>query len=222
MQWYDTYLDEHLTAAERSLMPNHHDASMLPSLLSLAQADDAQGSVPHEAFLALTDRMLVDAEAYKERVKRSLAAVVTDVPWWNPQTCDELKGLPADDVLQRFCAYFLCREGCVTLDDRSYLTYDEVHAHWQTWHPDEPWFCQAVENIGDVAPVAALAVLLNALAVRHALEAVGIPLETPRSVLDEWTREGRLFCSCEHPDMPLPAEMSWGKLVSAIFRRSLL
>ena len=49
---------------------------------------------------------------------------------------------------------------------------------------------------------------------RQAAEAAGIPLDTPREVLDGWTREGRLFCACEDPRMPLPEEMSWGTLVS--------
>ncbi len=217
MEWYDDYLEERLTDAERSLMPNHYNARLLPSLLSLAQANDAQGSVQRKAFLALTKRMLADAEVYKTRAKRALADVVCDMPEWNPQTCDELKGLPADEVLQRYCAYFTCRAGCHgSLYTRPYLTYDEVHVHWRESHPERPWFpsdeyeCE----VGPLSMVASLALFPQALAARHALEAVGIPLETPQSVLDGWTREGRLFCACEHPEIPLPPEMSWSTLVS--------
>ncbi|KAM5540119.1 hypothetical protein V8D89_006259 [Ganoderma adspersum] len=210
IQWYDDYLEEHLTTAEQSLMPNHCDARMLPSLLSLAQADDARGVVPREAFVALTEQMLADTEAYKARVKRTLAELVCDVPEWNTQTSDETDELPDDVILQRFCAYFMCRAGCGRFSYFPYLTYDELHAHWREAHPEKSWI--RVNKLG-TPTVAHLALYPQALAPRHALEAVGIPLDTPRSVLDGWTREGRLFCACEHPEMPLPAEMSWGKLL---------
>ena len=212
IQWYDDYIKNHLEDAERSLMPNHYDARKLPSLLSLAQADDAQGVISHEAFVALTEQMLTDADAYKTRAKRELADVLCA-----RSTCRELKDLPADDVLQRYCGYFQCNWRCrVAVDGCPYLTYEQLHAHWREAHPNDPWLLMGDENhrytaveVPEIWPHSVLPVA------QHALEAIGIALDTPREVLDGWVREGRLFCACEHPGMPLPGDMSWAKLVSA-------
>ncbi|KAM5540097.1 hypothetical protein V8D89_006237 [Ganoderma adspersum] len=125
IQWYDDYIKDHLEDAERSLMPNHYDARKLPSLLSLAQADDAQGVISHEAFVALTEQMLTDADAYKTRAKRELADVLCA-----RSTCRVLEDLPASDVLQRYCGYFQCNWRCrVAVDGCPYLAYEQLHAH---------------------------------------------------------------------------------------------
>ena len=210
--WYDEYIQDNLADAERSLMPNLRDARELPSLLALAQSNDAQGELSRGAFLALTEEVLADAEEYKARTKRGLADILcrhSGCKTWG------FEDLPADDVLQRFCAYFECTCNDDT-DGRAYLAYEDLHAHWREGHPDDPWLHGDNDNrwnwvqVPDFWPYSEL----SAPSVgRRVLEAVGIPLDTPREVLDGWTREGRLFCACEDPQMPLPEEMSWGTLV---------
>ncbi len=213
VQWYDNYIEEHFTDVERSLMPNHYNARKLPSLLSLAQADDAQGAVPREGFVALTQQMLADVETYKTCAKRDLADVLC-----KHSACTDLKDIPVDDVLQRYCAYFRCRWRCnVTTTACRYMTYEQMHAHWREAHPDDPWLMH--EDLEyTVVDVAELWPHSVPVVGRRVLEAVGIALDTPREVLDEWVREGRLFCACKHPGMPLPEDMSWAKLVSAHVR----
>ena len=213
VHWYDDYLMEHFTDAERGLMPNRYNARELPSLLSLAQVDDTKGIVSREAFVALTEQMLADADAYKARAKRDLADVLC-----RHSACQDLKDLPADDVLHCYCSYFTCRWRCwanSAVDGCSYLTYEQLHAHWREAHPGDPWLMDGDEDhryiVVDVPRIWQDSVPGIA---RRVLEAVGIPLDTPREVLDRWVEEGRLFCACEHPEMPLPGDISWAKLVS--------
>ncbi|PIL34392.1 hypothetical protein GSI_03167 [Ganoderma sinense ZZ0214-1] len=220
IQWYDEYMGDHFTDAERSLMPNHYDARKLPSLLSLAQADDGQGDMSREAFVALTEQMLADAAAYKTRAKRELADLLCA-----RSSCRDLKDLPADDILQRYCAYFECDWAChAAVDGCTYLTYEQLHAHWREAHPDRPWLLHTVQGPVEEHQYTAVDVpelwphSLPPIG-RRALEAVGIALDTPRGVLDGWVREGRLFCACEHPGMPLPQDMSWAKLLFHLLRQ---
>ncbi|KAI1789090.1 hypothetical protein LXA43DRAFT_595501 [Ganoderma leucocontextum] len=222
VQWYDEYIEENLTDIERSLMPNLCDARELPSLVALAQTNDAQGDVPREAFLALTEQMLADAEGYKARAKRELADVLC-----HHSLCRELKDIPAEDVLQRYCAYFECIWKCnPVVDGCAYLTFEQLHAHWREVHPDNPWLHGDEDyhwdrddrvQVPTFWPWSEHSVPSVG---KCALEAVGIPLDTPRSVLDGWTRDGRLFCACEHPGMPLPAQMSWGKLLFHLLQQT--
>ncbi|KAI1789085.1 hypothetical protein LXA43DRAFT_1022431 [Ganoderma leucocontextum] len=207
VKWYEEYLYENLTDAELGLMPNRCDARSLPSVFDLALADDARGFVSRRDFRAFTEDMLLEADAYKARAQRDLADVLL-----SDQTCADLEDVPAADVLQRPCAYFACVRGCnATVDGCPYLTYEQLHAHWREAHPDAPWL-QGEED-HEWVEVPELRPLSLPRLTRFVLEAVGIALDTPREVLDGWVREGRLFCSCEHPAMPLPREMSWGKLL---------
>ena len=103
--WYDEYVDENLPESERSPMSNLCDARELPSLFALAQSNDAQGELSHEAFLALTDQVLADAEEHKARAKRELANTLC-----RNSVCRALglADVPPEDALQRYCAYFEC------------------------------------------------------------------------------------------------------------------
>ncbi|KAM5540102.1 hypothetical protein V8D89_006242 [Ganoderma adspersum] len=216
--WYDEYIEENLSDAELNLMPNVFDARRLPSLVALAQSDDAQGDLSREAFLELTEDVLADAEKYKRRAQRELADILRC-----DSACWDLADVPADDLLQRYCAYFECycssyRHDSV-VDGCTYLTYEQLHAHWRERHPDARWLCGDYEEEPGWDPMAGVPSFWpeskhSAPSVgKRALEAVGIPLDTRWWMLDKWTREGRLFCACEHPGMPLPEQMSWGKLL---------
>ena len=135
--WYDEYVGENLSEAERSLMPNLCDARELPSLLALAQSNNTQSELSHEAFLALTDQVLADAEEYKMRAKRELANTLC-----RNSVCRalELADVPPEDALQRYCAYFKCVWECnSTVDGCRYLTYEQLHAHWHEVHPENRW-----------------------------------------------------------------------------------
>ncbi|KAM5540099.1 hypothetical protein V8D89_006239 [Ganoderma adspersum] len=212
VQWYDDYVKENFTDAERGLMPNRRNARELPTLLSLALADDAQGAPSREAFLAATEQMLADTDAYKTRAKRDLADVLC-----KHSAGKVFQDLPADDVLQGPCAFFRCLWRCTTttaVDGCPFLTYEQLHAHWREEHPDDPWLMQGVEghrytavDVPELWPESVPAVA------RSTLFAAPIKLDTSWAVLDGWVREGRLFCTCEHPGMPPPEEMSWAKLL---------
>ena len=214
VSWYEEHLKEHFTDAERSLMPNFCDARELPSLLTLARANDARGLLPRSAFLAVTEEMLADIEEYKARSQRALADILCTEREWQPQISEELKAIPAADILQRYCAYFRCTWRChAVVDGCEYLTYEQLHAHWRAAHSNASWLKE--DDTYDRVTVAAFWPFFLPSVGRNVLEAVGIPLDTPRVVLDGWVKEGRLFCACEHPGMAPPAEMDWGKLVSA-------
>ncbi|KAM5540116.1 hypothetical protein V8D89_006256, partial [Ganoderma adspersum] len=218
--WYDEYIEENLTDSERRLMPNLCDARELPNLLALAQSNDAQGELSRDAFLALTEGVLADTEEYKARTKRELVDILC-----RHSACRTLglEGLPADDVLQRFCAYFECIWECDSvIDGGAYLAYEDLHAHWREEHPDNPWLHGDDDDRWDRVQVPNFwpySTLSTPSVGKPALEAVGIPLDTPREVLDGWTREGRLFCACEDPQMPVPEEMSWGTLLCHLLRQ---
>ena len=217
VEWYDDYVQEHFADAERGLMPNRRNARELPTLLSLALADDVQGAPSREAFLAATEQMLADTEAYKTRAKRDLADVLCKHPMGK-----DFKDLPADDVLQGPCAYFRCLWRCHAVtgaDGCAFLTYEELHAHWREEHPDDLWLMQGAEGYRYTAvdvperwPESVPSIAESVLFLSN------IKPDTPRVVLDGWVREGRLFCECGHPGMPLPEEMSWAKLVSSCVR----
>ncbi|PIL34411.1 hypothetical protein GSI_03186 [Ganoderma sinense ZZ0214-1] len=216
--WYDEYVNATLTSAEGGLLPNLCDARELPSILALAQSNDARGELSQAAFLALTKEVFADAEEYKARAKRELADILC-----RHAECRtlELEDLPADAVLERFCAYFMCIRGCEAVADRgAFLTYEELHAHWREEHPDNPWLhgddedrWDAEERRVKVPNFWPRSDLSAPFVGKRALEAAGVPLDMPRAVLDAWTRAGRLFCACGDPRMPVPEEMSWSKLL---------
>ncbi|PIL34396.1 hypothetical protein GSI_03171 [Ganoderma sinense ZZ0214-1] len=214
VEWFEDYVQEHFTDDERGLMPNRHDARELPSLVALALADDAQGDVSREAFLAATEQMLADAEAYKTRAKRELADILCN---HSAVKCLKLHDRPADDILRGPLAYFRCAWRCVTVtavDGCRFLTYEQLHAHWREEHPDHPWLRQGDEDHRYIAVgVPELGSDSVPSVARSALFAAPIKLDTQREVLDGWVREGRLFCTCEHPSLPPPGEMSWAKLL---------
>ncbi|KAI1789087.1 hypothetical protein LXA43DRAFT_1096656 [Ganoderma leucocontextum] len=220
VQWYDNYVKEHFTDAERSLMPNVCDARELPSLHGLALENDAQGALLHSTFLTLTERMLTDVEAYKTSAKRALVDTLCNESEWDPQMRKELKDVPIDDVLQGYYAYFRCMLWCdAVVDSCACLTYEQLHSHWREAHPHVLWLQADEDDPWDRASVAALWPYFLPTLARRTLEAVGIPLNTSRSVLDGWVKEGRLFCACEYPGMPLPGEMDWGKLLSHLLQQ---
>lgn len=217
--WYERYLEENFADAELSLMPNLCDARELPSIVALARLNDAQGELAEAAFLELTDKVLADVEEYKMRAKRDLADIVR----YNI-ACQDLRDVPTDDILQRYCAYFECYcffcQCDPAVDGSTYFTYEQLHKHWREVNPNASWLFEGEYDRSIWDPMAGVPTFWpysehSAPSVgRWALEAVGIPLDTPRTVLDEWTMQGRLFCPCGHPGIPPPEQMSWGKLVS--------
>lgn len=217
LQWYEEYLEEHYTAAERGLFPSMCDARELPSLVALAQANDARDIIPRSAFLARIELMLADAEEYKTRAKRALVDLLRNSHDSRPQLSEELKDVPVNDVLQRYCAYFTCPPWCNATPAAGgceYLTYEQLHGHWRVKHYGVPWMRGPEDDTRERASVVANWPFFLPTVGRSVLEAVRIPLDTPRTVLDRWVKEGRLFCACGHPGMPPPEEIDWAKLVS--------
>ncbi|KAM5540120.1 hypothetical protein V8D89_006260 [Ganoderma adspersum] len=216
LQWYEEYLEEHYTAAERGLFPSMCDARELPSLVALAQANDARDIIPRSAFLARIEQVLADVEEYKTRAKRALVDLLRNNHECRPQLSEELKDVPVDDVLQRYCAYFTCPPWCnaTPAGGCEYLTYEQLHGHWRVKHYGVPWMRGPEDDTWARASVAALWPYFLPAVGRSVLEAVGIQPDTPRTVLDGWAKEGRLFCACGHPGMALPGEMDWAKLLS--------
>ena len=208
---------DHLTTAERDLMPNWYDKSNLPSIIALADADGAHGPVTREAFLAIVDDVLAEADAYKARVQHALADLLL-------QYCPELKHEDAPvapaDALTRYGAFFTCTPGCIE-DDTSCMTYPELHEHWRTFHQDEPFM--DFEDFSFKQPwLASHGQYVLPSVAREVLIAVGIPLETTYVELDGWVREGRLFCACGDPSLPPPEDMDWQQLVRSLTRFGLI
>ena len=219
--WYERYVEENFTDEERGLMPNLADARDLPSIVALARSNHAEGELPEAAFHDLIDEVLADVEVYKTRTKCELVDMVRcDL------ACLDLRDVPADDILERYCAYFECY--CFScqrdpdIDGCTYFTYEQLHRHWREVNMDIPWLCADEYDRPGWDPMAGVPNFWPhsehsaPLVGKWALEAVGIPLDTPRTVLDEWTMQGRLFCACGHPGLPPLEQMSWGKLVSNV------
>ena len=206
-EFYDEYITDHLTTAERDLMPNFYDTSKFPCVNALAHENRAHGSVTREAFLAIIDDVLDEADAYKARVQHALADLL--LRYCPELECEDAPVVPVD-ALTRYGAFFACEYGCVE-DDPLCMTYPELHKHWRAIHSNKPFMQhwtmpQIAGNRVDTFPSVA----------RKVLTAVGIPLETTFAELDGWVKDGKLFCSCGDPSLPLPEDMDWRQLVRSL------
>lgn len=215
MEWYEEHVDKNLTEEQRGLMPNRRDARDLQSLDDLAMAGAGWDPLSRRDFRASIEDIMLEADEYKTRAQRELADVLL-----GDESCADLEDIPPADILQGPYAYFTCVQGCdAEVDGCAYLTYEQLHAHWRDVHPDTSWL--EAEKGHEGVGVPTLWPLSLPKAARFVLEAVGIAFDTSRAVLDGWVREGRLFCDCAHPGMPLPNQMSWVKLVGTGVRISI-
>lgn len=204
---------------QRCLLPNEFDACHLPSLLALAQQNDAQGDVAEADFLALTTQVRQEVDAYKSRAREIAVMMIGDRTWckaerhaWN----STLTKLPPEQVLTRHYALFRCSETpeCQT----GPLAFEALHAHWRAAHPQTAWGSSAFDTVWNTTSSSKLR---NRIGVcgdfkvgGEILKAVGLRLGTRMKKLDDLVRSGRLYCSCGDPALPPPEELDWAKLVS--------
>lgn len=210
---------------ERGLMPNTHDGARLPCLLALAQADDAQGDLSLEDFLPLSGQVLIEAKVYLTHAKEIAVMMLQDdihkMPDYDVWYA-ELESLSADDALSRHYALFECEEQ-YDVCNTGIVAFEELHSHWRMAHPQTAWGTAGPPQL-HVAP-GTPAKLLTRIRCRGSyrvggemLDAVRLPRNTPRAVLDELVKSGRLYCACGDPSMPPPAELDWLTLVSSVRR----
>ena len=213
-KFYEEFLKGVLTDEERSMAPNAFDVRLLPSVRNLARRDDAQGELTQEDFLAITDDMLDELNAYQASAREVAIKAIRD------QYSKEALAPFGDALLDSYFAYFRCdaRAGWIvhcSSKDAIDLTFPDAHAHWRANHPKQSLLTKG-DNRGDLHSRGTFVAKLRMLTFgARILEAAGLPLTTTRQTLDQLVREGRLYCSCEDPSMPLPTDLSWLKLVSS-------
>ncbi len=183
--WYNEYVEENLADAEFSLTPNLLDACGLSSLVALAQSNNAEGELSREALLALTEQLVADVERYKTCAQRELA----DILCCSDSASEDLEYVPADEALQRYCASFQCYKGSWcdrdhAVGDCPCLTYEQLRAHWREEHSDDAWLSADEDDRWGTMVVEVPNFWPSPHSVpsigKRALEAVGIPLDTPR------------------------------------------
>ena len=211
--FYDEYVAANVPADQRDLMPNAYDMCALPCIKALSTQNDARGDVAREDFEAVVAQLLVEAEEYKAHAMRALV----DLACKNNRSLREaLEGVPPEDALQRWFAYFTCiGPGCSGPTSPRAATFREMHAHWRTAHSHKTWLgtinhelgipWETVQTTYEVPKIGKAAMVAN-----------GISLDTTQSVLNEWVRTGRLYCVCGDPSLPLPTELNWIDLVSVV------
>ncbi|KAI0370676.1 hypothetical protein BV20DRAFT_1052126 [Pilatotrama ljubarskyi] len=206
-KYYEDNLVATMSLEDQVLMPNAADARALPTLRRLSRHDSADESLKEE-FDSNMGQLLADLEEYKERAKKLAVSVLPS----QAEVDDCSRHASVDEVLARPYALFYCsyRGGS---DDESICdvykaTFREMHEHWRTHHPDEPWsMISAVNTVASVGYAGQL-FLANTI-----LEAVGLSRNSPRKLLDELIQSGRLYCACGDPFVPLPSEeLNWSLL----------
>ncbi|KAI0631515.1 hypothetical protein C8Q77DRAFT_141956 [Trametes polyzona] len=218
------YVDwvQDISEQERALMPNPCDGALLPCLYDLARCNDAQGDITHEDFLALAGQVLVQARAYAARARATAVQMLLDGMWYLPESeaqeswAKELEGLSTDEALSRHYALFECKR-ISGVCDTGIFTFEELHAHWRTAHPQHSWGTAASppphHQLNARCKLITHICTWGSYRVGGAmLDAVGIPRETPRTELDGLVKAGRLYCSCGDPSMPLPEDSDWRTL----------
>ncbi|KAI0755804.1 hypothetical protein C8Q74DRAFT_1452363 [Fomes fomentarius] len=210
IELFEGYIEENMPEEERTLMPNWVDFAKLPSVQALMHRDDAQGNISTAEFTAAVPEMLRDIEQYKAHAK---VAIVEHIRQHHPEMQRTLEGVEPADALERYYAYFVCASSdCGRV---SYATFAEYHAHWRTDHTDHKWMAEDPEM--KEWPRVWLSYSLPQVA-RGVLCANEIALDTPQRLLNEWVREGRLYCACGDPIMPLPNELDFAKLMEHIIK----
>lgn len=206
VELFEEYIEEHMPEDERSLMPNWVDFAKLPSVRALMHRNDTLDDISRAEFIAAVPEMLRDIEQYKVHAK---VAIVEHIKHHHSEMRRTLEGVEPADALERYYAYFTCASSeCSRV---SYATFAEYHAHWRTEHTHHTWMAEDPEM--KEWPRVWLSYSLPKVA-RGVLRANAIPLDTPQRFLNKWVREGRLYCTCGDPAMPLPNQLDFAKLVS--------
>ena len=243
VQHFEAFFSDPIFVTDLPMFPTPRDVRDLPSVLNLAHGGDIQDDISEDDFLAITDEVLVDIDAYKLSAKftaieklssggRPRYTVYRDTSgdsegddWQDPGAPNDAQSAAPEDpdeVLDKFFAYFRCNEpdrryglaSCMTWDEG--VPFAEMHAHFREAHPGCSWVLPHGEYaLATMHQPAMLAEVGGGI-----LDAVGISRDTPQSVLDEYVRSGRLYCACGDPMMPPPEELDWFKLVRTLQRFS--
>ncbi|KAI1789102.1 hypothetical protein LXA43DRAFT_1096669 [Ganoderma leucocontextum] len=209
-----------LTVEEYDFMPNTYDARRLRPIIVLARENGAQATVSYDDFLTISSRILDEVAAYKAEVQRVLVALICET---SPAVAADLAGLDPATALRRYPAAFWCHEDCTMgYWVRRYMTCQDVHAHWRAMHTDMPF----VKRVPRMDPhkrvnVPTLGPFSFPQLAREMLEVACISLDTEREVLDQWVKDGRLFCDCGDSGMRVTANnMGWMNLVGHILHHT--
>ena len=69
VQRFEAFFSDPIFVTDLPLFPTPRDVRDLPSVRELAQKDDAEGDIYEDDFLAITDQVLIDIDAYKLAAK---------------------------------------------------------------------------------------------------------------------------------------------------------
>lgn len=231
--FYDDFLQNTLSDADREFAPNWHDACALPSVHELLNENRATVIVTQARVIAIQSRLLSDVRASAQQTKRDLMEMLhrethgpkSPLMFRGPR---EYSPMPAYDMaeieaeLAKATSLFTCHrcplKGTVSAQD--------IIAHWRSEHPSLKWNDKwPIEQIFDrrrkfsewpsQLPWAS-AKPAGPSRTKTALEMLGLPEDMSMAQMDSWVREGRLVCRCAHPGLATVAENGWGGLVSIL------
>ncbi|KAI0747657.1 hypothetical protein C8Q80DRAFT_689085 [Daedaleopsis nitida] len=199
---------------DKRTMPNSRDALSLPSMDTLLTSEEPTAPISEEQFKAIEGAIRTEAEKRRITARATLAAIFRQsCSRWAmgglpPKLSALLEGegqsgnglrLPhlymgaapenpdADLALLSSPYALFC---CMTYDHQEHYSYIGFLEHWQTPHPDTPWYRFARTDTENIHVIPRL------------LEAIGADEDITQAELDALVRSGRPVCSCGEDPFP--------------------
>ncbi|KAL1944343.1 hypothetical protein VTO73DRAFT_3528 [Trametes versicolor] len=227
--FYEDFLQNTLSDADREFAPNWHDACALPSVHGLLNENRATVIVTQARVTTIQSRLLLDVRASAQQTKRDLMEMLHrethgskgPLMFRGPR---EYSPMPQYDMaeieaeLAKATSLFTCHRCPIKSASAQVIV-----AHWRTEHPSLKWNDKwPIEQIFDrrrkfsewpsqLPWVSAKPA--GPSRTKTALETLGLPEDTSMAQMDSWVREGRLICRCGHPGLAAVAENGWGGLM---------
>lgn len=231
--FYEYFLQNTLSDADREFAPNWHNACALPSVHDFLTENHVTVIVTQGRFAAIQPRLLLDMGASAQQTKRDLMEMLyrethgSEGPlmFRGPR---EYSPMPPYDMaeieveLAKATSLFTCHRCPLKIA----ASAQDIVAHWRSEHPSLKWNdkwpieqifdrrCKFSEWPSQLPWVSAKT--SGPSRTKTALETIGLPEDTSMAQMDSWVREGRLVCRCGHPGLAAVAENGWGGLVSIL------
>ncbi len=228
--FYDDFLQNMLSDADRQFAPNWHDACGLPSVHERLTENNASVIVTQGRFDAIKSRLLLDVRASAEQMKRDLMEMLhreqhgSKGPLmlrgpreYSPMPLYDMAQIDAE--LAKASSLFICHRCPLKIA----VSAQAISTHWRSEHPSLKWndkwpiepifdrrrkFSEWPSRLPWVSAKPSGPSRTNT-----ALKTLGLPEDTSMAQMDSLVFEGRLTCLCGHPGLAAVAENGWGGLV---------
>ncbi|RPD67497.1 hypothetical protein L226DRAFT_566197 [Lentinus tigrinus ALCF2SS1-7] len=211
--------------AERSFMPNLHDASALPCIVAILSESNAETPITLGRLVPIQASLRDEALQYIADAKRDLVKMQHDERQRFVSTKESLPAYAAAQVdaeLAKASSLFICHHCPLEAS----LSAQDICTHWRMEHPHLKWNDNWPPNEHSdrrrrpsdrpkkLPWVSAR--WQGEKAAKEALKALDVEEDTSHAELDELVRSGQLVCACGDPRLPPAHESSWGILLSHV------